>query len=80
MFLFPLALGLVPLSVAILQGDIVLVGMREFQDDKTDVIHKYSADEARQLVKLKQIPASGKLFSYGILAVLCLRALCCFQP
>ena len=31
------------------QGDIILVGLRDFQDDKADVILKYSADEARNL-------------------------------
>lgn len=25
------------------QGDIVLVGLRDFQDDKADIIHKYNA-------------------------------------
>ena len=30
-------------------GDIVLIGLREFQEDKADIIHKYSTDEARQL-------------------------------
>lgn len=29
------------------QGDIVLLSLREFQDDKADVIVKYTADEAR---------------------------------
>merc|ERR1711943_175429 len=29
-------------------GDIVLVGLREYQDDKVDIIHKYNADEARK--------------------------------
>merc|ERR1711881_243133 len=31
------------------QGDIILLGLRDFQDDKADVIQKYSADEARNL-------------------------------
>ena len=30
-------------------GDIVLVGLREYQDDKADVILKNIADEARSL-------------------------------
>jgi hypothetical protein len=29
------------------QGDIVLLSLRDFQDDKADVIVKYTADEAR---------------------------------
>jgi hypothetical protein len=31
------------------QGDIVLVGLRDYQDEKADVIMKYTADEARVL-------------------------------
>ena len=31
------------------QGDIILLGLREFQDEKADVIMKYAADEARNL-------------------------------
>lgn len=30
-------------------GDIVMVSLRDYQDDKGDVILKYTADEARQL-------------------------------
>mmetsp|Transcript_13113 Transcript_13113/g.23808 ORF Transcript_13113/g.23808 Transcript_13113/m.23808 type:complete len:135 (+) Transcript_13113:856-1260(+) len=30
-------------------GDIILVGLREYEDNKADVIHKYSAEEARAL-------------------------------
>lgn len=30
-------------------GDIVLIGLRDFQDGKADVILKYSPDEARSL-------------------------------
>ena len=29
------------------QGDIILLSLRDFQDDKADVIVKYTADEAR---------------------------------
>lgn len=28
-------------------GDIILLSLREFQDEKADVIQKYTADEAR---------------------------------
>jgi hypothetical protein len=35
------------MQVWINQGDIVLLSLRDFQDDKADVIVKYSADEAR---------------------------------
>lgn len=34
-------------QVWINQGDIVLLSLRDFQDDKADVIVKYTSDEAR---------------------------------
>ena len=37
-------------------GDIVLVSLREYQDEKGDVILKYSADEARALKAAGEIP------------------------
>lgn len=39
-------------------GDCVLVGKRDFQDDKCDIIHRYSPDEYRQLKRLNEIPTS----------------------
>lgn len=33
----------------ITQGDIILLSLRDFQDDKADVIHRYTPDEARSL-------------------------------
>lgn len=46
-------------------GDTILVGLREFEDGKCDVIHKYQGDEVRKLVADGQIPknedfAAGK--------------------
>ena len=32
--------------------------MREFEKDRVDVIHKYSNDEVRELIKLKEIPSN----------------------
>lgn len=40
-------------------GDIVLVGLRDYQDDKADVILRYNADEARQLKSIGELPESG---------------------
>jgi translation initiation factor 1A len=37
-------------------GDIVLVGLREYQDEKADVILKYMADEARSLKAYGELP------------------------
>jgi translation initiation factor 1A len=39
-------------------GDIVLVGLREFQPDKADVIHKYTSDEARSLQAYGELPTN----------------------
>ncbi|WWC68860.1 translation initiation factor eIF-1A [Kwoniella pini CBS 10737] len=36
-------------KVWIVVGDIILLSLRDFQDDRADVIHKYTADEARNL-------------------------------
>lgn len=43
------------------QGDIILLGLRDFQDDKADVIQKYSADEARNLKAYGELPAEAKI-------------------
>lgn len=36
--------------------DIVLVGRREFQDDRVDIIYKYHDYEARKLLKMSEVP------------------------
>lgn len=36
--------------------DIILLGLRSFEDDKADVIHKYMQDEARTLQAYEEIP------------------------
>lgn len=36
--------------------DVILIGLRDFQDDKADVILKYTPDEARQLKTKGEIP------------------------
>jgi len=38
------------------QGDIVLLGLREYQDEKADVIMKFTADEARVLKQYGELP------------------------
>ena len=42
-------------------GDIVLVSLREFEYKKCDIVHKYTADEARQLQQLNDLPFSTKI-------------------
>uniref|UniRef100_A0A061RCQ6 Eukaryotic translation initiation factor 4C n=1 Tax=Tetraselmis sp. GSL018 TaxID=582737 RepID=A0A061RCQ6_9CHLO len=37
-------------------GDIILVGLRDFQDEKADVILKFMADEARSLKAYGELP------------------------
>ncbi len=43
------------------QGDIILVSLRDFQQDKGDVILKYSADEARSLKAYGELPSHAKI-------------------
>ncbi|KAJ4461880.1 putative Eukaryotic translation initiation factor 1A; X-chromosomal [Paratrimastix pyriformis] len=42
-------------------GDIILVGLRDYQDDKADVILKYTSDEARKLKEYHEIPDSAQI-------------------
>ena len=42
-------------------GDIILVGLRDFQDDKCDVMQKYTSDEARNLKAYGELPAEAKI-------------------
>ena len=39
-------------------GDIILLGLRDFQDQKADVILKYTAEEARSLKAYGELPDS----------------------
>merc|ERR1719186_1250424 len=43
------------------KSDIVLIGLRDYQDAKADVILKYSADEARNLKSYGEFPESVKI-------------------
>lgn len=38
------------------QGDIILIGLRDYQDAKADVILKYTSDEARRLKSQGELP------------------------
>ena len=42
-------------------GDIILVALRDFQDEKADVIHKYFPDEARSLKAYGELPDNAKI-------------------
>ncbi|KAG5400061.1 hypothetical protein IGI04_014668 [Brassica rapa subsp. trilocularis] len=48
-------------KVWIAAGDIVLVGLRDYQDDKADVILKYMSDEARLLKAYGELPENTRL-------------------
>eukprot|EP00930_Biecheleria_cincta_P075801 TRINITY_DN62_c0_g1_i1.p1 TRINITY_DN62_c0_g1~~TRINITY_DN62_c0_g1_i1.p1 ORF type:complete len:143 (+),score=40.26 TRINITY_DN62_c0_g1_i1:78-506(+) len=43
------------------QGDIVLVSLRDFQDEKGDIIVKYTSDEARNLKSYGELPDTVKI-------------------
>ena len=45
--------------------DIVLVGLRDFQDDKVDIIHKYNYNDALKLKKLEYGIVNVKLDKYN---------------
>lgn len=48
-------------KVWINQGDIILLSLRDFQDNKGDVILKYTADEARALKSYGELPENAKI-------------------
>ncbi|XP_041462585.1 eukaryotic translation initiation factor 1A, Y-chromosomal-like [Lytechinus variegatus] len=48
-------------KVWINQGDIILIGLREYQDEKADVILRYNADEARNLKVYGELPEHAKI-------------------
>lgn len=43
------------------QGDIILVSLRDFQDELCDVVHKYNSDEARTLKNIGELPETAKI-------------------
>jgi translation initiation factor 1A len=48
-------------KVWIAMGDLVLVALREYENDKCDIIGKYTEDEVRKLKQMGEIPESIKL-------------------
>lgn len=42
-------------------GDIILVGLRDYQNDKCDVLMKYTGEEARMLKAYGELPESAKI-------------------
>ena len=43
--------------------DVVLVSIRDFQDDKCSIIHKYADDEVSKLINKNEIPSNFKISS-----------------
>merc|ERR1719336_3862170 len=43
-------------KVWVAKGDIILLGLRDYQDGKADVIHKFKPEEIRELRKRKELP------------------------
>lgn len=39
----------------------MLLGLRDYQEDKVDIIHKYNADEARNLKAFGELPETAKI-------------------
>ncbi|KAJ9188267.1 hypothetical protein P3X46_003639 [Hevea brasiliensis] len=48
-------------KVWIAAGDIMLVGLRDYQDDKVDIILNYMPDEARLLKAYNELPDNIRL-------------------
>jgi translation initiation factor 1A len=48
-------------KVWISAGDILLLGLRDFQDNKCDVILRYTPEEARALKAYGEVPDSTKI-------------------
>jgi len=42
-------------------SDIILIGLRDYQDSKADVILKYTSDEARNLKSYGELPDTVKI-------------------
>ncbi|KZF20810.1 nucleic acid-binding protein, partial [Xylona heveae TC161] len=52
-------------KVWINQGDIILLSLRDYQDEKGDVIMKYTSDEARSLKAYGELPEGAKINESG---------------
>ena len=52
------------MQVWVNNGDIVLVSLREYEEDRGDIIHKYYNREAAKLIAYGEIPDTGIYISY----------------
>lgn len=46
-------------------GDVVLFSRRDFQESKVDIIHKYSENDAKKLIKELELPPNFTDESFG---------------
>lgn len=46
-------------------GDVVLVSLRDYQDEKGDIIHKYTPDDVRTLRAEGDFPEAFRLQEFG---------------
>lgn len=53
-------------KIWVARGDIILVGLRDFQDSRADVIHKYLPNEARNLKSYGELSVSFKIYETEI--------------
>lgn len=48
-------------KVWVKSGNIVIVSLREFQDEKCDIIHVYKDEEVKTLIKFGELPSTIKV-------------------
>merc|ERR1719189_1424252 len=53
-------------KVWVAKGDIILLGLRDYQDGKADVIHKFKPEEIRELKKRKELPEREAFTAAGM--------------
>lgn len=49
------------------RDDVILLGLRDYQDEKADIIHKFSAEEVSRLKKLGEIPVRAAIAEHDLL-------------
>jgi translation initiation factor 1A len=49
------------------RDDVVLLGLRDYQDEKADIIHKFGPEEVQKLKKLGEIPAKAAIADADLL-------------
>lgn len=49
-------------------GDVILLSLRDFQEERGDIVLKYTADEARSLKSLGEIPDTAVINEHDVTA------------